>query len=129
MLVQSGKERQLSAIQKSQIIRYLIPPPTPAAIVDDEDSNESISFTQRIVANATSSKKARTQVSSHYRCMNHINPTTNMCERLFSRARLIMSHLRQSMSPHHLEILLFLKANRTLWNALTVQDCLDDPIV
>ncbi len=62
--------------------------------------------------------------------MNHINPTTNMCERLFSRARLIMSHLRQSMSPHHLEILLLLKANITLWNALTVQDfLLDYPIV
>ena len=35
--------------------------------------------------------KRRRIVSDNYRSINHVSPTSNSCERLFSAARLIMS--------------------------------------
>ena len=48
-------------------------------------------------------------------------------ERFFSRAKLILSKPRKSMSPYHLELLLYLDANEELWNEFTIQDCYDNP--
>ena len=45
----------------------------------------------------------------------HVSPTSNICERLFREAKLIMSATRKNMNPDSLNMLLFLKANRRLW--------------
>jgi hypothetical protein len=59
--------------------------------------------------------------------LKHCLTTSNIVERLFSRAKLILSERRKSMSPYHLELLLFLRANQELWNDYTIQDCYDNP--
>jgi hypothetical protein len=41
-----------------------------------------------------------------------------MAERLFSRARLTVGDLRKSMSPMHLEAVLYLVMNDKLWDAV-----------
>ncbi len=64
---------------------------------------------------------------SKYRPMQHIAPTSNVCERLFSRAKLIMRPHRKMMSPYHLDMLFFLRCYKELWNATTVEECLKDP--
>jgi hypothetical protein len=46
--------------------------------------------------------------------------TSNICERLFSKAKLSVGHLRMAMTPMHLEMLMFLNCNRCMWNELTV---------
>ena len=43
-------------------------------------------------------------------------------ERLFSAAKLVYSPLRQSMLPITLEMIMFLKANRWLWDVNTVAE-------
>ncbi len=64
--------------------------------------------------NAESNKRARID-KSKYRSTQHVTATSNISERLFSLAKLIMSYLRKHMDPDHLEWLPFLKANNNLW--------------
>jgi hypothetical protein len=59
--------------------------------------------------------KCRCIAGSKYRSTEHVTPTSNVCERLFSAARLIMNHLRGHMDPDSCEILLFLKINSRFW--------------
>ena len=61
------------------------------------------------------------QGSSRYRETKHIACTTNMVERLFSRAKIVMTDLRKSMTPRHLELIMFLRLNRHLWDEILVQ--------
>ena len=59
--------------------------------------------------------------------MKHVSPTSNICERLFSRAKLIMSATRRNMNPDSLNMLLFLRANRHVWpNPSIIQKILHD---
>ena len=45
--------------------------------------------------------------SSRYRQTKHIACTTNMVERLFSREKIAMTDLRRSMTPRHLQMIMF----------------------
>jgi hypothetical protein len=58
--------------------------------------------------------------------MKHILPTTNIVERLFSRAKIVMTDLRQSMTPRHLELLMMLRLNRSLWDVDAVELAIAD---
>jgi hypothetical protein len=50
----------------------------------------------------------------------------NNCERLFSLAKLINTPVRSSMDPDTLEVFLFLKANKDLWeNPKVMQEIID----
>jgi hypothetical protein len=51
-----------------------------------------------------------------YQDISFICPTSNIVERLFSTAKLVFSDLRRSLLPRNLEMLLFLKLNRDLWD-------------
>ena len=92
---------------------------------DLEGNSPVLGFAAQIVQEAKKRKIDRVTVQSNYRCTNHINPTSNTVERLFSRAKLIMSERRRSTSPYHLELLLFLRSNKDLWDAATIQECFD----
>ena len=50
-----------------------------------------------------------------------IPPTSNIVERLFSKAKLTLGSLRTSLSPMHLESILFLFVNKMYWNVYTVE--------
>ena len=60
-------------------------------------------------------KKSRL-ISSKYKSVGHVPATSNHAERFFSSAKLVISDLRKSMLPRNLEMLLFLKVNRDLWD-------------
>jgi hypothetical protein len=62
--------------------------------------------------------------NAYFKGLNMVSPTSNICERLFSSAGLVWSDLRKAMLPSTLEMLLFLKVNRKLWNGNTVQNAL-----
>ncbi|KAG4059771.1 hypothetical protein PC123_g5331 [Phytophthora cactorum] len=47
-------------------------------------------------------------------------PTSNRCERLFSQCKLVLSPFRSSLLPASFEMLVFLRANRELWNFTTL---------
>jgi hypothetical protein len=58
--------------------------------------------------------------------VHHILPTSNVVERLFSRAKLIKTDHRKTMTAAHLDAVLFLRYNRGRWNEQTIQGLLDE---
>ena len=81
---------------------------------DEDDTEESVGYAESIIENANRRKRSRTDASK-YISTEHVLKDSNICERLFSRANLIMSSLRKKMKPETLNILLFLHANRKYW--------------
>ena len=67
-------------------------------------------------------KKRRRIEKSNYRSTEHVSATSNICERLFSAAKLIMTDLRKHMDPDTLNMVLFLKANKNLWADKSIID-------
>ena len=114
--VQSGQEGCLSRLEKEKIKRFL-----QSTSVDEDDSSSDndndTNWADKVIAQEA---KRRKVLKSKYRPMHHIASTSNIVERLFSRAKLIMRPHRKLMSPYHLELLIFLRSNRDLWNEETV---------
>ena len=65
-------------------------------------------------------KKKRKVTNNEFIDVCFIPPTSNIVERLFSAARLVLTDYRKSMSPYTFECLMFLKINRKLWDASLV---------
>ena len=96
-----------------------------ADAASDEENNELDDSAFRLLAENRARKKARHSSSaSIYRSTKHIHGTTNSVERLFSRAKIVMTDQRKRITPRHLELLMFLRMNRHLWNEETVQQAM-----
>lgn len=54
--------------------------------------------------------------ASEYMNLEWIPPTTNDCERLFSKCKTIFTEQRQNMTPEMLELLIYHVANRSWWD-------------
>jgi hypothetical protein len=65
-------------------------------------------------------KKKRKVLQNEFIDLSFIPPTSNIVERLFSAARLVLTDYRKSMSPYTFECVMFLKMNRKLWDASLV---------
>jgi hypothetical protein len=50
----------------------------------------------------------------------HASSTSNICGRLFSRAKLVLSALRKRTKPDTLNTILFLTANKKYWPTPTI---------
>ena len=48
-------------------------------------------------------------------------PTSNVCERFFSTARLVYTDLRKRLDVDTLEVIMFLMFNRDAWDVNTVE--------
>ena len=71
---------------------------------------------------AINNKRRKTSKDPNFDFINleFIPPTSNVVERLFSSARLILTDYRKSMSPYTFECIMFLKFNSNLWDISTV---------
>ena len=124
MKLQGGKESQLNTQENDAVKIFLFDKETPE--VDDEVDADA-GYAEQILNAAELNKRARVD-KSKYRSTLNVSSTSNMCERFFSAAKLIMSALRKHMDPDHLEKFLFLKANKSLWIGMPqiIQDILDN---
>ena len=94
-----------------------------AAAVDDEFSDEDeVGYADSILELA---ETERIVASSKYCDLSHITSTNNDLERLFSRAKIVMRPHRKSMKPWRLEMLLFLRMNKHLWDVHDLHACLN----
>ena len=59
-----------------------------------------------------------------YRDVRFVVPTSNMVERLFSKAKLVYTDRRQSLLPINFEMVLFLAVNQCLWDAKLVDEAM-----
>ncbi len=90
----------------------------------DSDSDSGVDYAAKVIAEHAS-KKARVG-SDMYINLNHILATSNICERLFSRCSLIMTPMRSNMDPSSMELLIFLRENKHLWDVYTVAECITE---
>ena len=67
-------------------------------------------------------KKKRKVITNEFIDMSFVPPTSNIVERLFSAARLVLTDYRKSMSPYTFECVMFLKINWELWDASLVSN-------
>ena len=111
--IQGNAEGDLTNIEKAAVAIFKIPT-TAAPVAAATPPPPQLSFFQRAQQESELRKRARIEKSS-YRSTEHVSATSNICERLFSLAKLIMTHLRKHMDPDTLNMILFLKANKTLW--------------
>ena len=97
--------------------------------MDEEKEGElpgqAVAYAHRILSEAEQNKRQRTDTSK-YRTTIHVLPQSNLCERLFSNAKIIMADRRKHMKPQTLNDALLLKANRQFWSACVIQDILND---
>jgi hypothetical protein len=84
-----------------------------------------ISFEEEM-RNEVNSKIAAKSKPPAYRSTFHISATSNIVERLFSRAGIIMSPRRRGMDPSTLEMLVMLRLNKDMWSAKTLQVIIDN---
>ena len=103
---QEGKE--LCDLEQSFIRSFYV----EETVEGRSPSTESVSFADRILA----SKRPKLELS-----LKWIPATSSIAEQLFSSARHIFSDNRKKMTPVNLEAILFLKANKKLWDAQVVK--------
>ena len=98
----------------------------PGVVNADEVAavNET-SLVQQILEEQTAREAKINQGTSAYRSTKHVLPTSNLVERLFSRAKRVMTDSRKCMHPKRLEEVLCLQYNRSLWDADTIQEVLN----
>jgi hypothetical protein len=120
--MQMGQEPSLTRGETLQIRRFL-GPIEAADEVEERVGSELLEALQE----HRDRKMARVAPPSAYRSVKYIYSTTNIVERLFSRAKIVLSDLRNRMTPRHLEDVLYLRGNRRFWNELTIQAIMDRP--
>ena len=92
---------------------------------DGEPVDESnMSFVERMLYSQDEVNKRRKVVAQHHSTL-HVSPTSNICERLFSRAKLVMRPHRRLMDMSTLETLLMLRMNKDHWNVNDIQNVIN----
>ena len=104
--VQRGQEAQLTPREKDAIKIFLKPVNHPTA------SNTQLGYADRILSNLSETIGA---AQSAYHSTDHVLPTSNIVERLFSMCKRTMSDLRKHMGPETLEGSVLLRVNSNLW--------------
>lgn len=121
--LQDNKAHELTDAEKASVACFKNIQEEEVEVVINADYNEDgrPKTVGEMVDSQMSRKKARHNNS--YNCVDHIVPTSNSCERLFSQCKLVYSDHRQRMLPMNLEICMYLKTNKHLWDATTVEEC------
>ena len=116
--IQNDEENSLTKTEKESVEFLLL----PIATEDDEDADDLDSSS--ILQIALKNKEKKKRKKSKYRSTYHTSPTSNICERLFSRASHVMTPNRRLMGTETLEIVLMLRFNNDLWDPETIQQCM-----
>ena len=87
--------------------------------------------TADIVTQTLNSANAQIQLNrasvERIRPIRHILRVNNICERLFSGTKRIMTDSRRHMDPSTLESLIMLRTNKDMWDERDVQWAIDNP--
>ena len=121
--VQSGLENMLTLGEKAALVPFKsaieIHPVPEAVPVDDGENFEALM------------KGARREIpvvqASKYINLAFVKADTCVVERLFSITRKVWREDRKSMTQAHMELVIFLKCNRDLWDSHLVFKCRTNP--
>ncbi len=121
--MQANRSNELSVIEAAEVRKFLIFIPAEQQNVEPTVEEKEL----EIVDAARAAKKKRIN-DNVYRSVRHIRPTSDSVERLFSRAKLIMTDNRKHMTSDHMNMLLFLRYQQNLWSVNTVQQMLNEMV-
>ena len=114
-----------NALQLSEDERVALEPFVHASDMGDLDTSEDEVENPRLFAlNFLKTKRqclATPPASDAYINLKCVLPTSNLVERLFSKAKLVHTDRRMRMTPETLQGIIFLAANKTYWDATTVE--------
>jgi len=119
--VQKGLEAQLTPDERDAIKKFL--KPTGEAPLP---TNDNLGYAERVLSSISESVKA---TGSAYECTDHVLPTFNVVERLFSMCKRTMSDHRKHLGPETLEGTVLLRINSNLWQhkaAKLIQEIMDE---
>ena len=123
--IQGHAEADLTNLEKAAVQMFklrIAPGATAGGAAINPEPEGTLSFFEKSQKESQSMKRSRVE-KSKYRSTEHVSSTSNVCERLFSVAKLVMSDLRKQMDPDTLNMILFLKANKELlWADKTIID-------
>lgn len=120
--IQSGNEDRLTAAEKRAVLFFKLDAPTAAGIEEEKDPDDPEPRFMDGVLKEVDAVRNKIAKKSAYRSLDHVATTSNIVERLFSRAGIIMRPHRRCMDPSTLEIIIMLRMNKDLWSASTIDD-------
>jgi hypothetical protein len=124
----SSRENELRAVHNLALKRFEKPAPEVTNVDDDDDDDyggiDSHNYAAQI--NLDVLKKQRLNDKSNYIKLGWIPATSCEAERLFSLCRRIFTEFRRARTPYTLEMLCYLRANRSLWDIKIVHEALSD---
>ncbi len=126
-IVKLQKDEQIDSRETGALTNFRINPSVDQNAPTEEGNEKECSNEFVAVFNEMNEQltKRQKQSSAHlYLPADHVQPTSNDCERLFSRAKIYSDDRRKRLSPHHLELMMQLYYNRPYWNAFTVDEAL-----
>ena len=115
--VQRGEEDTLNSEERR--VMECFKKPNYVDLSTEETQNNDVNIVEQAAIKEQDRKRQRTGVSI-YSSTYHLLPTSNVVERLFSSAKYLLDDNRKKMLPRNVEICLYLKINRNLWNLETV---------
>ncbi|KAE9350267.1 hypothetical protein PR003_g5453 [Phytophthora rubi] len=107
-----GKSDRLTRAEKAALLPFVA---TRSSADPDNAAGVSTSFVERL-----RKRRRLAEAAVEYDQLTSIPPTSNAVERFFSVARVTFGQQRHGLLPLTLETLLFLKENRSYWDASTV---------
>lgn len=94
--------------------------PFVVAVPPQQTEDENVDFITAGLRQAKKPRRSERSTVSYDPLLRSIPPTSNRCERLFSECKLVLTSLRSSLLPVNFKTIMFLKANRDMWNAATL---------
>ena len=115
-IVKSLNGSELSSEEMESI--HSLQSDNPVEVTGGNESVADMSFAQLALYRNDKNKEMKKDMYG----FSHIQPTSNISERLFRCANNVYSDNRKRMDPVHLEETLFLRYNKNFWNMKTVHD-------
>lgn len=111
-----GNEIEMTELEKKECTIFL-------NSGQEKNIREESIIMKRSIADTVLSKKemCNNNLNSIYINLDWIVPTSNICERLFSIAGLVLNDRRMSMNDENFETAIFLRNNKCLWSISTIQ--------
>jgi hypothetical protein len=94
-------------LEEKELLEPFLQSNIPAVVSPTKPTSLSVQALSRI---------KRRKIVAEFVSLEHIPPTSNIVERLFSAARIVLTDYRKSMDPYTFECLMFLKVNRSKWD-------------
>ena len=117
-----GNDYALTPQERKKVSFYLVDGSGEEEGGIDGADVDPLSFLDETLEEASAECAKRQKKACPYRSMDHITPTSNIVERLFSRCGIIMRPHRRLMDPSTLEMLIMLRFNKDLWDSRDVDE-------